>query len=225
MKKLIALCIATALIASLTACNGTTTTAESDTSASSQTVATTALQTEAPTEATTEATEYKIHLPYSCFPAGGLPTDSDLILTNEDRECGIISKEKVSTGGMIITVEKDKYDKLLEHQKNKLCELIEREQADMYIDRIEYNDDFSEIVEYQVPEETEPEHSSDDDQNRALLYTLPYTDYSHNQEINYESVYYQALLKKNDDSEIITCTYIVKDSEGEVLDTSVYPST
>ena len=121
MKKLIALCIATALIASLTACNGTTTTAESDTSASSQTVATTALQTEAPTEAT-EATEYKIHLPYSCFPAGGLPTDSDLILTNEDRECGIISKEKVSTGGMIITVEKDKYDKLLEHQKNKLCE-------------------------------------------------------------------------------------------------------
>ena len=56
MKKLIALCIATALIASLTACNGTTTTAESDTSASSQTVATTALQTEAPTE----ATEYKI---------------------------------------------------------------------------------------------------------------------------------------------------------------------
>lgn len=217
MKKLIALCIATALIASLTACNGTTTTAESDTSASSQTVATTALQT--------EATEYKIHLPYSCFPAGGLPTDSDLILTNEDRECGIISKEKVSTGGMIITVEKDKYDKLLEHQKNKLCELIEREQADMYIDRIEYNDDFSEIVEYQVPEETEPEHSSDDDQNRALLYTLPYTDYSHNQEINYESVYYQALLKKNDDSEIITCTYIVKDSEGEVLDTSVYPST
>lgn len=224
MKKLIALCIATALIASLTACNGTTTTAESDTSASSQTVATTALQTEAPTEAT-EATEYKIHLPYSCFPAGGLPTDSDLILTNEDRECGIISKEKVSTGGMIITVEKDKYDKLLEHQKNKLCELIEREQADMYIDRIEYNDDFSEIVEYQVPEETEPEHSSDDDQNRALLYTLPYTDYSHNQEINYESVYYQALLKKNDDSEIITCTYIVKDSEGEVLDTSVYPST
>lgn len=224
MKKLIALCIATALIASLTACNGTTTTAESDTSASSQTVATTALQTEAPTEAT-EATEYKIHLPYSCFPAGGLPTDSDLILTNEDRECGIISKEKVSTGGMIITVEKDKYDKLLEHQKNKLCEIIEREQADMYIDRIEYNDDFSEIVEYQVPEETEPEHSSDDDQNRALLYTLPYTDYSHNQEINYESVYYQALLKKNDDSEIITCTYIVKDSEGEVLDTSVYPST
>ena len=224
MKKLIALCIATALIASLTACNGTTTTAESDTSASSQTVATTALQTEAPTEAT-EATEYIIHLAYSCFPAGGLPTDSDLILTNEDRECGIISKEKVSTGGMIITVEKDKYDKLLEHQKNKLCELIEREQADMYIDRIEYNDDFSEIVEYQVPEETEPEHSSDDDQNRALLYTLPYTDYSHNQEINYESVYYQALLKKNDDSEIITCTYIVKDSEGEVLDTSVYPST
>ena len=218
MKKLIALCIATALIASLTACNGTTTTAESDTSASSQTVATTALQTEAPTE----ATEYKIHLPYSCFPAGGLPTDSDLILTNEDRECGIISKEKVSTGGMIITVEKDKYDQLLEHQKNKLCELIER---DMYIDRIEYNDDFSEIVEYQVPKETEPEHSSDDDQNRALLYTLPYTDYSHNQEINYESVYYQALLKKNDDSEIITCTYIVKDSEGEVLDTSVYPST
>lgn len=221
MKKLIALCIATALIASLTACNGTTTTTDSDTSASSQTVATTALQTEAPTE----ATEYKIHLPYSCFPAGGLPTDSDLILTNEDRECGIISKEKVSTGGMIITVEKDKYDKLLEHQKNKLCELIEREQADMYIDRIEYNDDFSEIVEYQVPKETEPEHSSDDDQNRALLYTLPYTDYSHNQEINYESVYYQALLKKNDDSEIITCTYIVKDSEGEVLDTSVYPST
>lgn len=140
------------MIASLTACNGTTTTAESDTSASSQTVATTALQTEAPTE----ATEYKIHLPYSCFPAGGLPTDSDLILTNEDRECGIISKEKVSTGGMIITVEKDKYDKLLEHQKNKLCELIEREQADMYIDRIEYNDDFSEIVEYQVPKETEP---------------------------------------------------------------------
>ena len=221
MKKLIVLCIATALIASLTACNGTTTTADSDTSASSQTVATTALQTEAPTE----ATEYKIHLPYSYFPAGGLPTDSDLILTNEDRECGIISKEKVSTGGMIITVEKDKYDQLLEHQKNKLCELIEREQADMYIDRIEYNDDFSEIVEYQVPEETEPEHSSDDDQNRALLYTLPYTDYSHNQEINYESVYYQALLKKNDDSEIITCTYIVKDSEGEVLDTSVYPST
>ena len=56
MKKLIALCIATALIASLTACNGTTATADSDTSASSPTVATTALQTEAPTE----VTEYKI---------------------------------------------------------------------------------------------------------------------------------------------------------------------
>lgn len=56
MKKLIALCIATALIASLTACNVTTATADSDTSASSQTVATTALQTEAPTE----VTEYKI---------------------------------------------------------------------------------------------------------------------------------------------------------------------
>ena len=58
MKKLIALCIATALIASLTACNGTTATADSDTSASSQTVATTALQTEAPTE----VTEYKIQV-------------------------------------------------------------------------------------------------------------------------------------------------------------------
>lgn len=219
-EKCLALCILAIFAVSLTACSGTNT-VPSSIDAATQAVATTA----APTEAPTEATEYKIHLPYSCFPAGGLPTDSDLILTNEDRECGIISKEKVSTGGMIITVEKDKYDQLLEHQKNKLCELIEREQADMYIDRIEYNDDFSEIVEYQVPKETEPEHSSDDDQNRALLYTLPYTDYSHNQEINYESVYYQALLKKNDDSEIITCTYIVKDSEGEVLDTSVYPST
>lgn len=218
MKKLIALCIAIALIASLTACNGTTTTADSNTSASSQTVATTSLQTEVPTE----TTEYKIHLPYSCFPAGGLPTDSDLILTNEDGEFGITSKEKVSTGGMVITVEKDKYDQLLEHQKNKLCELIEREQADMYIDRIEYNDDFSEIVEYKVPEETEPEHSSDDDQYRATSFSLP--DYSHYSEIDYASIYYQALLKKNDNSEIITCTYIVKDSEGEVLDTSVYPS-
>lgn len=126
---------------SLTACSGTNT-VPSSIDAATQAVATTA----APTEAPTEATEYKIHLPYSCFPAGGLPTDSDLILTNEDRECGIISKEKVSTGGMIITVEKDKYDQLLEHQKNKLCELIEREQADMYIDRIEYNDDFRKLL-------------------------------------------------------------------------------
>lgn len=141
MKKCLALCILAIFAVSLTACSGTNT-VPSSIDAATQAVATTA----APTEAPTEATEYKIHLPYSCFPAGGLPTDSDLILTNEDRECGIISKEKVSTGGMIITVEKDKYDQLLEHQKNKLCELIEREQADMYIDRIEYNDDFRKLL-------------------------------------------------------------------------------
>ena len=56
MKKCLTLCILAIFAVSLTACNGTTTTTDSDTSASSQTVATTALQTEAPTE----ATEYKI---------------------------------------------------------------------------------------------------------------------------------------------------------------------
>lgn len=88
MKKCLTLCILAIFAVSLTACSGTST-ASISTDAVTQAV-TTALQTEAPTE----ATEYKIHLPYSCFPAGGLPTDSDLILTNEDRECGIISKEK-----------------------------------------------------------------------------------------------------------------------------------
>ncbi len=212
MKKIFALCIAAALIVSFSACSSQ----ENNQTTVPTTNATTAstFQTEKPTE----ATEYKINIPYSCF-SNGVPLDSDLIITNEDRSNGITNKEKVNSGGMIITVEIDKYEQLVEFHKNKVLEWIDLErQDDDRVTNLTYNDDFSEFTVSEIVYH-EPSYSPD----MAISVTGASVRNSHFYEIKQESIYYQAILKK-DSTENITCTIITKDSEtGELLHTSVYP--
>lgn len=218
MKKCLTFCILAIFAVSLTACSGTNT-ASSSTDAATQAVVTTA----APTQAPTEATEYKIHIPYSYF--GGVPDDDDLVLTNSDKEYGITAKEKVATGGMLITVEKDKYDQLLEMQKNKLIDLIESSKVYSIVDRIEYNDDFSEIVEYRVPEEVEePDDTPNENVGPTCAPGSTVSPNTFNPQIFYESVYYQAIYNKNDGSQNIICTHIVKENDGTTISTDKFPN-
>lgn len=217
MKKCLTLCILAIFAVSLTACSGTST-ASSSTDAVTQ-----AVTTVTPTEVPTEITEYKIHIPYSYF--GGVPDDDDLVLTNSDKEYGITAKEKVATGGMLITVEKDKYDQLLEMQKNKLIDLIESSKVYSIVDRIEYNDDFSEIVEYRVPEEVEePDDTPNENVGPTCAPGSTVSPNTFNQQIFYESVYYQAIYNKNDGSQNITCTHIVKENDGTTVSTDKFPN-
>lgn len=217
MKKCLALCILAIFAVSLTACSGTST-ASSSTDAVTQ-----AVTTVTPTEVPTEITEYKIHIPYSYF--GGVPDDDDLVLTNSDKEYGITAKEKVATGGMLITVEKDKYDQLLEMQKNKLIDLIESSKVYSIVDRIEYNDDFSEIVEYRVPEEVEePDDTPNENVGPTCAPGSTVSPNTFNPQIFYESVYYQAIYNKNDGSQNITCTHIVKENDGTTVSTDKFPN-
>lgn len=211
MKKIISICIVTALIATLTACSSSENT--STNLSTTKAVTTTTAQTEPPTE----QTEYKITIPYSCFD--GVPSESDLIITNEDRTNGITNKEKVNSGGMIITVDVNKYDQLVEFHKNKMLDLIELERQDNEgITNLDYNDDFSEFTIHKIVYH-EPTYSSD--MPMAVTGAVVYK--SHFGEIAKESIYYQAVLK-NDSTENITCTSITKDSEtGEILYTSIYP--
>lgn len=218
MKKCLTLCILAIFAVSLTACSGTNT-VPSSIDAATQAVATTA----APTEAPTEATEYKIHIPYSYF--GGVPDEDDLVITNSDKEYGITAKEKVATGGMLITVEKDKYNQLLEMQKNKLIDLIKMGEIYSIVDRFEYNDDFSEIVEYRVPEEVEePDTTPNENIGPTCATGAAVTPNTFNSQIFHESVYYQAIYNKNDGSQNITCTHIVKENDGTIISTDKFPN-
>lgn len=218
VKKMILLAISAALLLSTAACG---TTNDKSVVKSDITKSVSAAQDKT---TVAEETAYEITIPYSYF-SDGIPTDEDLVITGTDRTNGIIKKEKLVNGGMLITVDKSKYNDLLEYSKSKIIDYCNKQTEEPIYTNVEYNDDFNEFIIYQAVEKEETQPTvNDDDTPMAVIPDRTPPSISYENEITKESIYYQALIKMTD-TEIITCKVKHLNSDtNELIKENTYPN-
>lgn len=213
MKKLCILVFIGLLTVSFSACNNEST---ENSSSIQSTVQETANVT------TTSDSNYKINIPYSCFES---VSDNDCIVTGTDMKNGIKSKELSGNGGIIITVDKNKYDDLLEYAKSEFVnevKMIDESNAD--IEKIEYSDNFDTVRFYFNHSYFYPETQPLNSNGGLPVVDAPAT----HKVITFgnifkNSIYYQSLLKKTE-TELLTCKYsFIDSSDNSVVEEYVYP--
>ncbi len=177
---------------------------------------------------TTEATiedDYVINIPYSCFDE---VSDEDAIVTGTDMRNGIINKELSDNGGIILTVDRDKYDTLLKYAKEQFEEEVKNvETYNQDVEKIEYSDNLDNLRVYinhsYFETEPQPEQSYGmDGEPYAMIDTVTKVNISFG-DLFKDSIYYQSLLKKTD-TELLTCKYSYIDSSNDkVMNEFIYP--
>lgn len=171
---------------------------------------------------TTAEENYKINIPYSCFKS---VSDDDCIVTGTDMKNGILSKELSGNGGIIVTVNKDKYDDLLEYAKSEFVDEVKMiNESNSDIEKIEYSNNFDTVSFYFNHSYFYPETQPKNSNNGLPVADVPAT----NKVITFgnifeNSIYYQSLLKKTE-TELLTCKYLFIDSsDNSVVEEYIYP--
>jgi hypothetical protein len=213
MKKLITLIIISLLSVSFSACGSSSEVNPTTTIPETTIENTTEVQT-------TVEENITINIPYACFDN---VSDDDCIVTGTDMKNGILSKELNNNGGLIITVDKDKYEDLIDYAKSEFENEIDNVVSlNEPIEKIEYNDNLDDIKIYFQHEYFEPSEISSVDgnpvaNNSSMSISISYGN------IFKDSIYYQSLIKKTD-TELLTCNYSTIDSDNNnVVSENVYP--
>lgn len=147
-------------------------------------------------------------IPISYFEEG-VPSEKDLVISGTDKTNGITNKEKLTNGGMLITVEKSKYNDLLDYTKEQIINYCNMQTEINNYTKVEHNNDFSEIIIYQT---VLSEEGNLDEMIPATSAMFSYDDI-----IAQESIYYQALLKKTDTENIICKVKFLNSDTNELL--------
>lgn len=216
MKRVLVVLLASLLSISLCACN-------SNNTENSNQISHTTVSVETTVPETTVQDDYKISIPYACFDS---VSKDDCIVTGTDMKNGILKKELSDNGGIILTVDKDKYDDLLEYAKNQFISEIERLKqynADTF-EKIEYSDNLDTIKLYCSHSYFYPETQPLNSNGGLPVVDAPAT----HKVITFgnifkNSIYYQSLLKKTE-TELLTCKYsFIDSSDNSVVEEYVYP--
>lgn len=213
MKRVLVVLLASLLSISLCACN-------SNNTENSNQISHTTVSVETTVPETTVQEDYKISIPYACFDS---VSKDDCIVTGTDMKNGILKKELSDNGGIILTVDKDKYDDLLEYAKNQFISEIERLKqynADTF-EKIEYSDNLDTIKLYCSHSYFYPE-TSPSNEYPVVKPKPTYSSISWGSLFE-DSIYYQSLVKKTE-TELLTCNYyFIDSSNGNVERDYVFP--
>lgn len=215
LKKVLVFLLAGLLTLSFSSCGNSNTESSGFNSQTSVSVGTTVPET-------TEQENLKINIPYSCFDS---VSKDDCILTRTDMENGILSKELSDNGGIILTVDNNKYDDLLEYAKNQFVSEINRlKQSNADIEKIEYSDTLDTISLYFSHTYFYPDTQANDSNNGLPVADAPVVEKPISWGSVFEdSIYYQSLIKKTE-TELLTCNYyFIDSSNGNVEREYVFP--